>query len=255
MRGLEGKACVVTGAAQGIGRGIVVALAARGTRVVALDIAPCDETLAAARAAGGWATSVVADVTDRRSLEEAAGAVCSAVGDPTFLVNNAGGIIERCHALEIADRLWQDALALNLSSAFYTAQIFAPAMVRARAGAIVNVTATSVRFVWPRAMHYQVAKAGLAALTRSLAYELGEAGVRVNCVSPATIETPRVTEIFAQNAEHEASEARATALGRVGQPEDVADVVAFLLSDEARYITGEEILCDGGYSLTGQTFA
>jgi len=185
---------------------------------------------------------------------EAASSIRSELGDPDFLVNNAGGIVERRLLLEIDDALWDECLALNLTASFHTIRAFTPSMVRKRAGSIVNIAATSVRFVWPGAAHYQVAKAGLAAFTRSIAYELGFEGIRANSVSPGTIETPRVTEAFLRSPRQAADEAEATALGRVGQPEEVAAAVAFLLSDEAAYITGAELLCDGGYSLTGQPF-
>jgi len=254
MRGLASKTAVVTGASQGIGQAIALELGGHGVRVAVLDRAPADETLDRLRDAGGVGLALETDVTSRESIAAAGARIRDKLGEPDFLVNNAGGIVANRRLFDIDDSLWERALDLNLTSAFSTVQEFAPAMVRRGAGSIVNITATSVRFVWPGATHYQAAKAGLAALTRSIAWELGSSGVRANCVSPATVQTPRVTEIFGEDPTHEPTESQATALKRVGQPDDVASVVAFLLSDEARYVTGAEILCDGGYSLTGQTF-
>ena len=254
MRGLAGKTAAVTGASQGIGQAIALELGGHGVRLALLDRAPADETLDRLRRAGAVALAVETDVTSKESIADAAVRVRAELGEPELLVNNVGGIVARRLLLDVDESLWQRALDLNLTSAFSTVQEFAPAMVRRGSGSIVNITATSVHFVWPGATHYQVAKAGLAALTRSMAWELGSAGVRANCVSPATIETPRVTDLFAEDPTHEPTESQATALKRVGQPDDVASVVAFLLSDEARYVTGAEVLCDGGYSLTGQTF-
>jgi 3-oxoacyl-[acyl-carrier protein] reductase len=254
MRGLAGKTAVVTGASQGIGQAIAEELGGHGVRVALLDRAPAEDTLGRLRSTGATAFAVEADVTSRPSIVEAAVRIRDELGEPEFLVNNAGGIVANRSFFDVDMSLWQRALDLNLTAAFSTTQEFAPAMVRRRAGAIVNITATSVRFVWPGATHYQAAKAGLAALTRSIAWELGSAGVRANCVSPASIETPRVTENYAADPAFARIEAQATALKRVGRPDDVASVVAFLLSDESRYVTGAEILCDGGYSLTGQPF-
>ena len=255
MRGLDGKIAVVTGAGRGIGQAIAAELAGHGVRVAILDLDPADETLDLLSRSGVAGLAIETDITSRSAIAEAAERIRTAFGEPEFLVNNAGGIVANRRLFAIDESLWQRALDLNLTAAFSTVQEFAPAMARRHSGSIVNITATSVHFVWPGATHYQAAKAGLAALTRSIAWELGSSRVRANCVSPATIETPRVTEIFDEDPEHARIEMQATALKRVGQPDDVASVVAFLLSDEARYVTGAEVLCDGGYSLTGQPFA
>jgi 3-oxoacyl-[acyl-carrier protein] reductase len=251
MRGLAGRVAVVTGAARGIGQTIATELAQYGVRVALLDLRSCAETLGLITASGGDGIEIPTDVTRLPEVESAAEELHNSFGHPDFLVNNAGGVT---HApiLEMAVENWNQVLGLNLTAAFHTVRTFAPAMVERRAGAIVNVASTSARFSWPRTAHYSAAKAGLVALTRCIAYELGSAGVRANSVSPATIATPA----WGSGLENEGfahEEAAATALGRIGEPTDVARVVAFLLSDEARYVTGEDILCDGGYSLTGQT--
>jgi NAD(P)-dependent dehydrogenase (short-subunit alcohol dehydrogenase family) len=254
MRGLKGKIAVVTGGSSGIGQAICADLAERGVQVVVLDRQPADATVELMKLRGKPGLWVQADVTNLSSVSDAACKIRTELGETDFLVNNAGGIIARKLLFDITDELWNAALALNLTAAFNTVRAFAPTMARRRSGAIVNITATSVRFVWPGATHYQAAKAGLDAFTRSIAYELAATGVRANSVAPATIATPRVSEAFQADPSHADVEANATALGRVGDPFEVASAVAFLLSDEAKYITGTEVLCDGGYSLAGQTF-
>ncbi len=250
LRGLRGKIAVVTGGAQGIGRAIAERLAECDVRVAILDLLPADEVVAGIRAKGGLALGHGVDVRNVDALKQGAEAVRRELGDPDFLVNNAGGM-RYAPLFELTDEEWADALALNLTAAFNTVRLFCPAMVQKGEGAVVNIASTAARFAWPGASHYQAAKAGLVAFTRSVALELGRAGVRANCVSPGSVATPAAAPLLASPAFLDEEE-EATALGRIAEPDDVARVVAFLLSDEARYVTGEDILCDGGYSLTGQ---
>ena len=133
-------------------------------------------------------------------------------------------------------------------------QAFSPAMCDRGRGSIVNITSTSASFCWPGGAHYQVAKAAAVALTKAAAFELGPFGVRVNAVAPATTRTPRLRQAMEERPDFERHEASLSPLGRISEPEDIADAVSFLAGNDSRYITGVELLCDGGYSLTGQTF-
>jgi NAD(P)-dependent dehydrogenase (short-subunit alcohol dehydrogenase family) len=254
VRGLDGTVAVVTGGASGIGQAIALDLAARDVAVAVLDLQPADETMRLLGA--GRHLDLRADVTSRASLERARETVEEELGEVDFLVNNAGGVPPKEGlVLDLSDEAWDRVLALNLTGPLNAMRVFCPGMGARERGAVVNIASTAASFVWPRAGHYGAAKSGLVGLSRHVAYELGPAGVRVNCVSsPATVETPRTAPGLADPA-HRAREAEATALGRVAQPEDIAPVVAFLLSDEARYLTGIDLLCDAGYSLTGQSFA
>jgi NAD(P)-dependent dehydrogenase (short-subunit alcohol dehydrogenase family) len=252
MRGLAGEVAVVTGAASGIGRAVACELAGHGARVAVIDIRPADETLALLDSLGAGSFAATADVRDRESLAKAARAIDEALGEPSLLVNNAGGVPRKSSLLDLPVETWEDTLALNLTSVLHGLAVFAPAMVRRRRGAVVNVASTAGRFAWPGQGAYAAAKAGVVGLTRAAAFELGGSGVRVNCVLPATVDTPGVAGSLADPAFRE-NEERATALGRLARPEDVARLVAFLLSDEAAYLTGADVLCDGGYSLSGQT--
>jgi meso-butanediol dehydrogenase / (S,S)-butanediol dehydrogenase / diacetyl reductase len=251
MEGIEGAIAVVTGGASGIGRATAFELGKNGAHVVILDRDSADEVVNTMRDQGMSASSYVTDVCSFGALTETHRAITADVGNPQLLVNNAGGLTH-AFLLDLTPDSWHDVVQLNLTAAFYTTRLFAPAMVERQGGAIVNIASTSARFSYPRSAHYSAAKAGIVALTRSTAFELGSSGVRANSVSPGSIETPAWGSRLDEAAfrDHEAA---ATALGRVGQPADVARLVAFLLSDAAAYITGENVLCDGGYSATGQT--
>jgi NAD(P)-dependent dehydrogenase (short-subunit alcohol dehydrogenase family) len=253
VRGLGGTVAVVTGGASGIGQAIALDLATRDVAVAVLDLQPADETMRLLGA--GRHLDLRADVTSRSSLERARETVEEELGQVDFLVNNAGGVPPKEGlVLDLSDEAWDRVLALNLTGPLNAMRVFCPGMVARERGAVVNIASTAASFVWPRAGHYGAAKSGLVGLSRHIAFEVARSGVRVNCVSPATVETPRTAPGLADPA-HRAAEAEATALGRVAQPEDIAPVVAFLLSDEARYLTGLDLLCDGGYALTGQSFA
>jgi 2-hydroxycyclohexanecarboxyl-CoA dehydrogenase len=251
--GLEGKTAVVTGGASGIGQAIATTLGTYGVRVAIVDKDPADATLAALEDAGRPGHGYVADVADFESFESAARAIRADLGDPHYLVNNVGATPAIVSLLETPLEVWERGLAVNLSAAFHAARLFCPALVERRSGAVVCIASTAARLVWPGIGYYNTAKAGLVAFTKTLAYELGRAGVRANCVSPGSVETPAWGGAFTDPAVR-AREAEATALGWIPQPGEIAPLVAFLLSDDAGYITGEDILCDGGYALTGQVF-
>jgi NAD(P)-dependent dehydrogenase (short-subunit alcohol dehydrogenase family) len=251
MTGLGGSVAVVTGGASGIGRAIALELARRGARIAILDHAPAEVVVSAVREFGADCVSVPTDITDYAAVVAASESIRAQLDEPDLLVNNAGGVAQ-APLLEMSPDIWHQVVQLNLTAAFYTTRVFAPAMIRKGRGSIVNIASTSARFAWPRTAHYAAAKAGLIALTRATAFELGSYGVRANSVSPATVETPAWGGALGDPVFREHEEAT-TALKRLAQPEDVAKVVAFLLSSDAGYVTGEDVLCDGGYSTTGQT--
>jgi 3-oxoacyl-[acyl-carrier protein] reductase len=244
---------VVTGGRRGIGQAIAFELGSHGANIAILDRDPADETVVGLEEAGAKAIWVAADVTDLASVEQAAEEVRRAFGDPELLVNNVGGL-DYAPIVEMSADVWSRAIALNLTTVFCTVRVFSPAMVERGAGSIVNVASTSAHFVWPQTSHYSAAKAGVLGFTRAVAFELGRSGVRANAVSPATTETPAWGGAL-DDPDLRSREAEATALGRIAQPGDIARTVAFLLSDEAAYVTGAELLCDGGYSTFGQDFS
>jgi 3-oxoacyl-[acyl-carrier protein] reductase len=236
---LEGKTALVTGGSRGIGRAVALELARAGATVVVGYRSEAGEAEAVASEIGGRA--VQADVSD----PEQAKALVDEAGEIDVLVNNAGttrdGVLAR-----MLDEDWRTVLETNLSSTFYTCRAAARGMMKRRGGAIVNVSSiVGVHGNWGQT-NYAASKAGIIGFTKSLARELGSRGVRANVVAPGYVKTA-LTEAIPEDA-REAMLAN-TPLGRLGDPENVAAAVRFLVSDEASFITGEVLLVDGGLGM------
>lgn len=244
--GLQGAVCVVTGAAGGIGRGIAQALATEGAKVAVLDrnSAGAEETLALIRAAGGQGLALACDVTDEAAVVAAEAQITKALGDIAVLVNNAGTI--RPGALDTMPmEEWNAIVSLNLTSYLVCSRVFGRAMREKKAGALVHVSSISSNFVTPFCGPYSATKAGVSMLSRQLAVEWGPMGVRSNAVLPGFIYTPMVKAMYDTPGVSE-KRAQAVPLGRIGTPDDVAQAVVFLASPRAAYVSGAEILVDGG---------
>ncbi len=240
---------IVTGAARGIGAAIAGRLAEEGALVVVVDRDPAAEDVAAAlRESGGRAEAVVADVTDGAAVDAFVADVAARQGRLDVLVNNAGVTRDNLiFKLDEAD--WDTVLDVNLKSAFLCSRAAQRAMVEARRGAIVSLSSRSALGNRGQA-NYSAAKAGIRGLTSTMALELGPFGIRANAVAPGYIAT-EMTDATARRLgldpeEHRAKAAAATPLRRVGTPEDVASVVAFLASEDAAYVSGQTIEINGG---------
>ncbi len=246
--GLKDKVAVVTGAASGIGRGIAEALAKEGARVAVLDrnLAAASETLAIISAAGGNALALGCDVADPASIEAAERTITAKLGAADILVNNAGiirpGTLDTLSAAE-----WNGLLAVNLTGYLFCAQVFGRAMRARGSGALVHVSSISATNATASAGAYSVAKAGVTMLSRQLAVEWGPHGVRSNSVHPGMIYTPLSQAMYDQPG---VKERRTTAIpaGRIGTPDDIAQTVVFLASSRAAYVTGTEVVVDGGFT-------
>jgi len=245
---LSGRVALVTGAGSGIGAATAVALAAQGA-AVAINYHRNESGAEKVRqqivAAGGRAITAQADVTKTEDVSALVARTVAELGPVDILVNNAGSLVERLKLLELTEERWDDVINLNLKSAFLCAQTVAASMIERKAGAIINVSSIAGRNGGALgSIHYSTAKGGLITMTKGLAKELAPHGIRVNSVSPGVIATP----FHEQFSTPEAMKAYANAipLGRVGAPEEVASVIAFLASDAASYIVGETIEINGG---------
>lgn len=243
------RAALVTGAGGGIGRGIALELA--GDYAVAvndIDEESARETAAEIRDDGGDAVAVPGDVADREAVEAIVAETASELGPIEVLVNNAG--IETVYPfVELPEADWDRVLDVNLKGQFLLSQAVVERMIAdGIEGAVVNVSSYHDTVPRTEKIHYDVSKAGVKMLTKDMALELAEYGINVNCVAPGVIESPMNAEILASEERTEAMHDRVP-WGRMGTPEDVANVVEFLVSDAASYLTGVRVPVDGGLRL------
>lgn len=250
-----GRTVIVTGAARGLGRAISERFCKEGASVLGAD-RDAGELEGLARSLQGERFEPLAlDITAESAEEELIGAAVERCGGADILVNCAG-IFPSKPALEISREEWRAVLGINLDSAFYCAQSLARHLVSAgRGGNIVNVASAAGLSARPGVAHYSASKAGLMMLTKSLALEWADHGIRVNAVAPGVVETPGVTEALTDEAavrEHEKKISRIP-LSRSAEMEEVVEAVAFVASERASFVTGHTLVVDGGYSV-GHTF-
>jgi 3-oxoacyl-[acyl-carrier protein] reductase len=248
--GLPGRVAIVTGAGRGIGAAVAVRLAADGMAVAVLDLdeSRCAGTVSAVTASGGTAMAAAADVSAADQAQDAVSRVAAELGPPSVLVNNAGVIRDRPLG-DMTEDDWDTVVDVNMRGPFLMSRAVRPYLVQGGWGRIVNLSSASALGNRDQA-NYSAAKAGVQGFTRTLAIELGPFGVTVNAIAPGYI----VTEMTASMAERLGMEfsklqkivAAQTPVRRVGQPEDIAHVVSFLVSEGAGYVSGETIYVTGG---------
>ena len=248
MIDLSGKSAVVTGGSRGIGRAIVLRLAEQGADLAfsyRANEAAAKETATAVEALGRKALPVQADVRQPESVEALIKVALDAFGKVDVLVNNAGVNHDSAIAwMSIED--WRDVLETDLFGAFYCIKAVTRPMMKARAGRIVNITSVSGQMGQRGQTNYSSAKAGLIGLTKATARELASRGITCNAVAPGFVATELSTTLA---PEWQARITEQTPLGRFGTPEEIANAVAFLASDEAAYITGQVLGVDGGLAM------
>jgi 2-hydroxycyclohexanecarboxyl-CoA dehydrogenase len=245
MGGLNDKIAIVTGGGQGIGRAISEKLAAEGATVVVTDLVGQNASQTADGLPGAIAIGV--DVTDRQAVQAVADQVLQMFGHVDVLVNNAGW--DKASAFVDSDPDdWDRAIAVNLYGVLHTCKAVLPIMAAQGSGAVVNLGSDAGRVGSSGEAVYSAAKGGVIAFTKSLAREMARHQVRVNCVCPG----PTDTALFASFAGPKLREAltKAIPFRRLGQPADVANVVAFLASDEAAFVTGQTVSVSGGLTMS-----
>jgi len=243
------RTAIVTGGASGIGLAISERLAVDGAAVAVFDRDGASAEAAAAKiaASGGTAIAVTVDVTVRAQIDAGVEVVHARLGRPTILVNSAG-LQGFDPFLSIDADTWDRVLAVNLTGTFNCCQAVVPDMIEAGWGRIVNISSSSAQGGQQLMTHYVAAKAGVIGFTKALALELGPKGITVNTIPPGFIDTPmlRASEregFLGKGVEYNAAR---TPVRRVGRPEDIAAACAFLVRDEASYVTGQVIGVNGG---------
>lgn len=252
--GLSGRTAVITGAAQGIGAACARRLASDGMAVALWDVdAARGEALAAElRGAGANATFVRCDVSKKSEVEAALAATLRSLPRIDALVNNAG-IFKAADFLDITEADWDAVIGVNLKGAFLVAQAVARHMAAAGGGCIVNMSSVNGVMAIPSIASYNVSKGGVDQLTRVMALALADRGIRVNAVAPGTIATELAKNAVLGSEEAKARIMSRTPMRRLGEPEEIAEVVAFLLSDASSYLTGEIVYADGGRRVLNYT--
>lgn len=243
---LEGRLVVITGGGSGIGAGLTEAFTKQGARVVFLDVAETESRaleseLAAMTPAPRF---IPCDLKDLSALKAVLEAIIEEHGPVDVLVNNAAND-DRHSLTEVTPEYWDDRIAVNLRHLYFAAQAVAPAMRTAGRGVILNLGSISWHLGLPDLSLYETAKAGIEGMTRALARELGVDGVRVSCIVPGNVKTPRQMKWYTPEGEAEIVAAQCLK-GRI-EPRDVAALALFLASDDARFITGHEYFVDAGW--------
>jgi len=237
----DGKTAIVTGAASGLGRATARRLARAGARVAAIDIdgERLEETCGSIRAAGGEAHSFTVDISNRADVKAVVAEILGTFGHIDILVNNAGaGWKKHLPFKDLKDGDWEWILDLNIRGTLYLTHAVLGGMVERKCGKIVNVSSIAATCGIPKIAVYAASKGAIVSFTKSLAMELGPYNINVNCVSPGLI-----------SSEETAPASDGTFLGRKGTAEEMSSLIAYLVSDDASFITGADYLIDGGRTL------
>ncbi|MGH9747750.1 MAG: SDR family NAD(P)-dependent oxidoreductase [Candidatus Acidiferrales bacterium] len=250
MQRLSGKVAFITGGGTGIGRACAALFASQGAAVAIAGrrMEPLEKVSREIEAAGGKALALICDVTDRKSVESALEAATKRFGRLDIVVNNAGAVVVAT-AENTSDQDWNRLLATNLSGTFFVSRAALPHLRAAGGGAIVNIGSILGIVARQQRAAYCAAKAGVTGLTKAMALDHAHEKIRVNCVCPSLIETELGLQSIRMAPDPEAERRKRTEgipLGRLGLPEDVAQMALYLASDESAWVTGAALPLDGG---------
>ena len=247
MSVLLDKVAIVTGAARGIGLAISRRFASEGARVAMLDHNEASLNEAAATI-GDKALPLIADIGDPLSVRSAVGNVITTLGEIKTLVNNAAAASVRAKITELSPEAWDQALRINLTGAFLMSREVIPSMQRAGQGVIINIASQLGSVAVQGGAAYCAAKGAILQFTKALALDHAADGIRVNSLSPGAVLTPRLTDLYGTEDAAEAALSPKHPIGRIGRPADIAGAAVFLASDESRFMTGADLVVDGGYT-------
>ena len=244
---LTGQVAIVTGGARGIGREIGLALAKEGADIALFDVNPqtLDQTAAELRGMGRRAEGFAVDVTDGKQVDEGVAKVLDKLGRIDILINNAG-ITKDGLLIRMDDAQWDRVLDINLKGTFLCTRAVAKHMLKQRRGRIVSIASIVGLIGNPGQANYAASKAGIIGMTKSVAKELASRGITCNAIAPGFIKT-EMTDALPEQAKQRLQEA--IPMGTLGEPWDVAQAALFLVSDAARYITGQVLVVDGGLAM------
>lgn len=242
---LKGKTAVVTGSGRGLGKAIALKLAQMGANIVLNDIPASDAIESTAeefREAGYGVLVTKGDVRSESDVKDMVGKAVEAFGRVDILVNNAGITKDKPMAM-MSEQDWDDVLDINLKGAFFCTKTVSKIMIKQRSGKIINIASVAGVMGNPGQANYSASKAGLIGLTKSTAKELASRGITCNAVAPGIIQS-KMTDVLPEKVKE--NYLNNIPLGRFGTPDDVADVIGFLASDDSNYVTGQVINIDGG---------
>lgn len=253
---LSGKVAVVTGAGTGIGQAIALELANEGAKVTVaeIDAASCEQSTSMIRDAGGEAIAVQTDVTDDASVKRLVETTVTEFGPPNVLVNNAA-VMPMGAIADANQDDWDRVMAVNVRGIFHCSKYVIREMKKQkRGGSIINLGSVTAIVGTPGIAAYTASKGAVVALTRQMAIDYADDAIRVNSMSPGTIDTPMLARAVALADDQEKARAGFDAIhpiGRVGTPDEIARATVFLASDESSFVTGSNLIIDGGYTVAG----
>ena len=246
---LDGKCVVITGGGRGLGQAYAIAAAGLGARVVAADVIPTADTVAAVKEAGGECIGVALDVRDVDSTAAMAAAARDAFGGIHGLINNAAlyGALTGGRFDAIDPGEWDDAMEVNVKGIWNCCKAVVPVMREGGGGSVINIASLAARFGMPYALHYTTSKAAVVGLTRGLAREIGRHNIRVNAMAPSAVITEGTREFFAAKLDNALDAIKnGQIIQRSMTPDDVIGTAMWLLSDASAFVTGQTISVDGG---------